>query len=220
MLVARLVDEEIDALASPSMRRNILAKALSDAGHEAMPIDPNVLSIFVRTALRAAMETALGHAAADEVCSRLCAMLPAPRRVDPSTKPPPATLELELDDDEISAVIPRDTLRLAAATETVWIVAVDLRRAKALANELGELGMAARVAPSVPPLKGTRSALILDLRGASEATTIAWLRHARSSEALVVAWGGATDSDASNIYACESSLSEREVAIYCASLLV
>lgn len=117
VLVARLVDEEIDALASPSMRRTILATALADSGHDAMPIDPDVLSIFVRTALREAMETALGHAAADEVCTRLCAMLPAPPTHDASTKPPPPDVDLAA--DEISAVIPRDTLRLAAATETV-----------------------------------------------------------------------------------------------------
>lgn len=228
VLVARLVDEEIDALASPSMRRVILATALTDSGHEAMPLDPDVLSIFVRTALRAAMETALGTSAAEEVCERICAMLPAPvpvaaeapapsRRCDASTKPPPPGEPLE---EEISAVIPRDTLRLAASTETVWIVGTDLRRAKALANELGLLGMTARVAPSVPPLSGTRSALILDLRGASERAAASWLRRAEESDALVIAWGGASDNEASNIYACESSLGEREVALYCASLLV
>jgi len=216
VLVARLVDEEIDALASPSMRRTILASALAACGHDAMPIDPDVLSVFVRTALRTAMETALGHAAADEICSRLGAMLPAPPAHYASTKPPDADPTAE----EISAVIPRDTLRLAVATETVWIVATDLRRAKALANELGELGMCARIAPSVPPLRGTRSALILDLRDASAATVLSWLRHAQDSEALVVAWGGTAESDASNVYACEGSLSEREVAVYCASLLV
>lgn len=219
VLVARLVDEEIDALASPSMRRVILATALTDAGHESMPVDPDVLAHFVRTALRDAMETALGNAAADEVCSRLSALLPTPPPArGATTRPPPA--ELGDNGEEISAVIPRDTLRLAASTETVWIVAVDLRRAKTLANELGQLGMTARIAPSVPPLKGTRSALILDLRGASEATAENWIRRARECEAVVVAWGGAIDTDAANIYACESILGEREVALYCASLLV
>lgn len=146
-------------------------------------------------------------------------MLPAPPPQRGATTHPPTADE---DDhrEEISAVIPRDTLRLAASTETVWIVAVDLRRAKTLANELGQLGMTARIAPSVPPLKGTRSALILDLRGASEAVAESWVRRARECEAVVVAWGGATDSDAANVYACDSILGEREVALYCASLLV
>ena len=217
VLVARLVDEEIDALASPSMRRVILASALTVAGHESMPVDPDVLSMFVRTALREAMESALGNAAADEVCSRLSALLPAPppdRGV--TTSPPPVDV-----DAEVSAVLPRDTLRLAASTDTVWIVASDLRRAKTLANELGQLGMTARIAPSVPPLLGTdRCALILDLRGVSDRTSASWLSRASTTQALVVAWGGNAESDAANIYACESLLSEREVALYCCSLLV
>jgi hypothetical protein len=114
----------------------------------------------------------------------------------------------------VSAVLPRDTLRLAASTDTVWIVASDLRRAKTLANELGQLGMTARVAPSVPPVLGSdRCALILDLRGVSEAMSDSWLTRARTTQALVVAWGGASETDSANIYSCESLLSEREVAL-------
>jgi hypothetical protein len=219
VLVARLVDEEIDALASPMMRRGILASALMDAGHESMPVDPDVLSVFVRTALREAMELALGAPAAYEICERLCAMLPAPPPMHGASTTPPPVFDEPLP-EEISAVIPRDTLRLAASTDTIWIVATDLRSAKALANELGELGMTARIAPSVPPLRGTRCALILDLRGAPEATAQAWLARGQESETVVVAWGGAIESDAANVYDCESALSEREVAVYCASLLV
>ena len=39
-------------------------------------------------------------------------------------------------------------------------------------------------------------------------------------DAVVIAWGAASESDAANIYACEGILGEREVAVYCASLLV
>lgn len=219
VLVARLIDEEIDSLASPSMRRSILAGALADAGHASMPTDTDVLAIFVRTYLRTAMEKALGNAAADEVCVRLGAMLPAPPSRDASTLPPPV---IASDDsgNEPSTMLPRDTLRLATSTGIVWIVATDLRRAKTLADELAQLGMSARIAPSVPPLEGTRSALILDLHDAPTATVDAWLRRARESHAVVVAWGGATEDDASNVRSCEGGLSEREVALYCASLVV
>ncbi len=214
MLVARLVDEEIGALASPSMRRVILASALTHGGHDAMPLDPDVLAVFVRTALLEAMEISLGRAAANEVCDRLCALLP---------EPPPLcgeSAELLDDDDDVSEIIPRDTLRIAANTDAIWIVAVDLGRAKTLAHELGELGMTARISPSVPHLEGSRSALILDLRSVPEATSEAWLLRAVECDAVVIAWGAASESDAANIYACEGILGEREVAVYCASLLV
>ena len=136
----------------------------------------------------------------------------------PTTMPPPVPLDEY--DEEISAVIPRDTLRLAASTDTVWIVAYDVRRAHDLAHELAALGMTSRVAPSVPPIRGTRSAIILDLRGASLSVADTWVRRASETDAVVIAWGAQTDCDGDNVYACESILAEREVALYCASLLV
>jgi len=217
-LVARLIDEEIDAIASPSMRRSIMAEALADGGHESMPVDPEVLSNFVRTGLRRAMQSALGNGAADDVCARLCAMLPAPNSRAASTMPPPVICEPEGRDREIGAMLPHDTVRLAVSTRTVWIIAEDPRSAKALAGELVQLGMYVRIAPSVPPLKGTRSVLILDLRGTPKSTVAAWLRRARESDLIVVVWGVTTESDGSNVHSCEASLTEREVALYCASL--
>lgn len=220
LLVARLIEEEIDAVASPGTRRVVIAAALADAGHAAMPTDPDVLALFVRTDLRTSMTAALGLETAEELCERLAAMLPAPPPVAriPSTMPPPAYLDEY--DDEISAVIPRDTLRIAASTETVWIVAYDIRHAHDLAAELATIGIVSRIAPSVPPIRSSRSAIILDLRGATIGVAETWIRRASETDAIVIAWGGPPECDGDNVYACESILAEREVALYCASLLV
>jgi hypothetical protein len=222
LLVARLIEEEIDAVASPATRRIVIAAALADAGHGAMPTDPDTLALFVRKELRATMVAALGTETADELCDRLAGMLPAPPPVAamPSTMPPPAYLDAYEYEDEISAVIPRDTLRLGASTETVWIVAYDVRNAHELAAELAAIGITSRMAPSVPPIRSSRSAIILDLRGATIAVAETWIRRASDTDAIVVAWGGPPECDGDNVYACESILEEREVALYCASLLV
>ena len=111
LLVAKLVDEEIEAVATPRLRREILAAALRDAELSAMPLEPHELSVFTRTALRKALAKALGDSAANEICVRLGSALALSGSRRASTLPPPAAAP---DTSEVvTAVIPSHRVRAA-----------------------------------------------------------------------------------------------------------
>jgi len=106
-VVGMLVDEEIESVATPALRRDILASALREAGLSAMPFETHELSVFTRTALRKALAAALGDTAANEVCRRLRSALAQTSSSGTRTLPPgvatPDTCE------KVTAAIPRDS---------------------------------------------------------------------------------------------------------------